>query len=209
MDSVQCSAPAGAVSITSSPVASQLYPPLDHHQFSCGPTALQNTQHAGVTPGGLSVVPPQCVDTPPPHFQLHLPRPPPPPQVQPLPTYPQHSGGSATPGLGMLYNPALVKRETAAVAPRSTRDVRDVGSGVVGGWHTMSPAGVGGYRDSRRLVQPITASSRHHSSALAISSQSLHQQHELSTRSITNNNHDSTSDRKKSRRSGTITFQLL
>jgi len=192
MDSVHCSdaRPAAvqdarpAVVVTGSPslgstptsvVASQLYA----DQFSCS----LPTQHC------LSV--PQCTPVEPPHFQLHLPRPPP-PQVQPLlggQSYPQHSGGS-TSGLGMLYNPAvspLVKRE-----PRA----RD-SSGAVSGWQTMSPVG---YRD-RRLVQPVTPA-RNSSTPAAVSSQLQHQ-HELSTRTITNNNHDSTTDRKKSRRSGT------
>ena len=178
MDSVHCSdgrPPPAAVVVSGSPtsVASQLY--VD--QFSCS----LPTQHC------LSV--PQCTPVDPPHFQLHLPRPPP-PQVQPLlggQSYPQHSGGS-TPGLGMLYNPAvspIVKRE-----PR-TRD-------VMGSWHspTVSP---GAYRD-RRLTQPITPA-RSSNTPAAVSNHLQHQ-HELSTRNITNNNHDNTVDRKKSRRSG-------
>jgi len=189
MDSVDCSdaCPAAVVSGapslgTSSSVASQLY--VD--QFSCS----LPTQHC------LSV--PQCAPVDPPHFQLHLPRPPP-PQVQPLlagQSYPQHSAGS-TPGLGMLYNPAvspLVKREART---------RDVSSGVVGGWHTMS--GVG-YRD-RRLVQSVTTA-RNSTTPVAVSSQLQHQ-HELNTRTITNNNHDGTNDRKKSRRSGKVILFLL
>jgi len=191
MDSVQgsdaCppSVVSGAPSLgTSTSVASQLYV----EQFSCS----LPTQHC------LSV--PQCAPVEPPHFQLHLPRPPP-PQVQPLlggQSYPQHSGGSA-PGLGMLYNPAvspLVKRE-----PR-TRDVSSVGSGVVGGWHTMSPVG---YRD-RRLVQPVTPA--RNSTTPVVASSQLQHQHELSTRNITNSNHDNATDRKKSRRSG-IVFMFI
>jgi len=189
MDSVHCSdacpAAGGVVSVAASPAAppasvtSQLY--VD--QF--GGCSLP-AQHC------LSVS--QCAPVDPPHFQLHLPRPPPAPQVHaPLiggHNYPQHSGGSA-PGLGMLYNPAvssLVKRE-----PRT----RDVGSGVMGGWHTMSPVG---YRD-RRLVQSVTPV-RNSSTPVPPVSNQLPHQHELSTRNITNNNHDSTADRKKSRRSG-------
>jgi len=187
MDSVQCSDACLPVVVSGAPslgaptsvTASQLY--VD--QFSCSLPA----QHC------LSV--PQCAPVEPAHFQLHLPRPPP-PQVQPLlggQSYPQHSG-SSTPGLGMLYNPAvssLVKRE-----PRT----RDVSSGVVSGWHTMSPVG---YRD-RRQLQSITPA-RNSSTPAAVSSQLQHQ-HELSTRNITNNNHDNTAERKKSRRSGTIIY---
>lgn len=183
MDSApNCSADACpvVVSVSSAPVsASQLY--VDQF-ISCS-------------------LPQQCE---PPHFQLHLPRPPsppppPPPQVQPLlgaQSYPQHSGNS-TPGLGMFYNPVspLVKRE-----PRS----REVAPGVMHGWHSMSPIG---YRD-RRLVQPITAPpGRNPSTPVAVSS--LQHQHELSTRNITNNNHENTVDRKKSRRSGTRLFTSL
>ena len=187
MDSVDCSdgcrAPAAVVSGAPSLAApaslpSQLY--LD--QFGCG--SLPGAQHC------LSVS--QCGPAEPPHFPLHLSRPPPPPpQVQPLlggQSYPQQSGGSAA-GLGMLYNPAvssLVKRE-----PRT----RDAGSGVVPGWHTMSPVG---YRD-RRIVPPMTPT--RNSSTPAVSNQLQHQ-HELSTRNITNNNHENAADRKKSRRSG-------
>jgi len=186
MDSVQCpdACPPAAVVTGAAPslrvptsVVSQHY--VD--QFACS----LPTQHC------LSVA--QCAPVEPPHFQLHLPRPPP-PQVQPLiggQSYPQHSGGSST-GLGVLYNPAvtpLVKRE-----PRG----RDVGAGAVGGWHTMSPPV--SYRD-RRLVQPITTARNSTTPAAPVSSQLQHQQ-ELSTRTITNNNHDSTTDRKKSRRSG-------
>jgi len=183
MDSVQCSdtcppAVSGAGATSTSIAASQLY--VD--QFNC---SLQ-TQHC------LPV--PQCPPVDPPHFQLHLPRPPP-PQVQPLlggQSYPQHSG---TPGLGMLYNPALVKRE-----PGRTRDVASVGSAVVGGWHTMSTVG---YRD-RRLAQSVNPA-RNSTTPVGVSG-NLQHQHELSTRSITNNNHDSSTDRKKSRRSGTDIF---
>jgi len=172
MDSaVQCSSDACPPSVvsgaSSTTLASQLYVT---DQFNCG----LPTQHH------LS----QCPSVEPPHFQLHLPRPPP-PQVQPLlggQNYPQHPG-SATPGLGMLYNPALVKRE-----PRITRDVGSTVSGVVGGWHTMSTVG---YRDRRlNSTTPVAVSG------------TLQHQHELSTRNITNNNHDSSTDRKKSRRSG-------
>ena len=184
MDSVDCSdgcRPPAVVSVAPSlasptSLSSQLY--LD--QFGCSSLPAQHC---------LSVS--QCTPVEPPHFQLHLSRPPP-PQVQPLiggQSYPQHSGGSA-PGLGMLYNPAvssLVKRE-----PRT----RDVGSGVVGGWHSMSPVG---YRD-RRIVPSMTPT-RNSTTPAAVSSQLQHQ-HELSTRTITNNNHENTTDRKKSRRSG-------
>jgi len=126
---------------------------------------------------------PQCTSVEPPPFQLHLPRP---PQVQPIQNYPQQSAAA---GLGMLYNPAvspLVKRE-----PRTTREL---GPGVVPGWHTMTPVG---YRD-RRLVQPITPV---RNSSTPASSQLQHQ-HEINSRNITNNNHENTSERKKSRRSG-------
>ena len=164
----------GAPSLASATsLASQLY--VD--QFGC-------SQHC------LAVS--QCGPVEPPHFQLHLPRPPP-PQVQPIlggQSYTQHSGDPA-PGLGMLYSPAvsaLVKRE-----PRS----RDVGSSVVGGWHTMS-APVG-YRDRRHV--PSMTPARNSSTPAAVSNQLQHQ-HELSTRNITNNNHENTTDRKKSRRSG-------
>jgi len=176
----------------STSLPSQLY--LD--QFACG--GLPTPQHC------LSVSSQCPPPVEPPHFGLHLSSgPPPPPQVQPLlggqSPYPQNSGGSA-PGLGMLYNPAvssLVKRE-----PRTGRDTLG-GPGVMGGWHTMSPPV--GYRD-RRIVPAMTPTRNSSTPAAAAVSNQLQHQHELSTRSITNNNHETTSDRKKSRRSGNSSY---